>query len=68
VGSRTNLLQVAVANLDALEINLLTVRSDAEEADMERTITELMTRQTSYQAALMAMSQVMSLNLTNYLR
>jgi flagellar hook-associated protein 3 FlgL len=68
VGARTNLLQVTGANLDALELNLRTLKSSAEEVDIERAITELVGRQTTFQAALLATSQVMSLNLANYLR
>ncbi len=68
VGSRSNLLQVTAANLDALEVNLLTLKSDVEEVDIEKAITELVGRQTSFQAALLATSQVMNLTLANYLR
>ena len=68
VGSRVNLLQVTTANLDALEVNLLTLRSEVEEVDIEKAMTELVGRQTSFQAALLATSQVMNLTLANYLR
>lgn len=68
VGARTNLLQVTSANLDALEVNLLTLRSEIEEVDIEKAITELVGRQTTFQAALLATSQVMNLTLANYLR
>lgn len=68
VGARTNHLQVTSANLDALEVNLLTLKSDIEEVDIEKSITELVGRQTSFQAALLATSQVMNLTLANYLR
>ncbi|MEX0912439.1 MAG: flagellar hook-associated protein FlgL [Gemmatimonadota bacterium] len=68
VGSRSSLLHVTSANLDALETNLLTLKSEIEEVDIEKAITELVGRQTTFQAALLATSQVMNLTLANYLR
>jgi flagellar hook-associated protein 3 FlgL len=68
VGSRTNLLQVTSANLDALDINLRTLKSEVEEVDIEQAITELVNRQTTYQAALLATTRVMGLSLADYLR
>jgi flagellar hook-associated protein 3 FlgL len=38
-----------------------------EDADMEKAITELVSRQNTYQAAMLATSRVMGLNLANYL-
>lgn len=68
VGSRANLLQVTTSNLDALELNLLTLKSEIEEVDIEKAMMELVGRQTSFQAALLSTSQLMNLTLTNYLR
>lgn len=68
VGARMNQLQVTGANLDAMEINLLTFKSDLEEIDIEKAITELVSRQTAFQAAMLATSKVMGLTLANYLR
>jgi flagellar hook-associated protein 3 FlgL len=68
VGSRANQLEVTRANLDALEVNLRTFKSDLEEVDFERAVTELVTRQTAYQAAMLATSRVLGLNLADYLR
>lgn len=68
VGARMNALQVTSANLDALEINLTTFRSDLEDADLEAAITELVGRQTAFQAAMLATSRVLGMNLTDYLR
>jgi flagellar hook-associated protein 3 FlgL len=67
-GARVNQLEVARANLDALEINLSTFKSDLEEVDLEKAMTELVSRQTAYQAAMMATSKVIGMNLTDYLR
>jgi flagellar hook-associated protein 3 FlgL len=68
VGARSNQLQVTTANLRALEVNLQTFQSDLEEVDLERAVTELITRQTAYQAAMMATSRVIGMTLTDYLR
>jgi flagellar hook-associated protein 3 FlgL len=67
-GARVNQLQVASANLDALETNLTTFKSGLEEVDMEKAMTELVGRQTAYQAAMMATSRVLGMNLADYLR
>jgi flagellar hook-associated protein 3 FlgL len=68
VGARVNQLQVTSANLDAIEANLETFRSNLQEVDLEEAITELVSRQTAYQAAMMATSRVMGLTLADYLR
>lgn len=68
VGARMNQLQVTGANLNALEVTLKTFRSDTQEIDFENAVTELVGRQTAFQAAMMATSRVMGMNLTDYLR
>ncbi|HEX7239811.1 MAG TPA: flagellar hook-associated protein FlgL [Longimicrobiaceae bacterium] len=68
VGARMNALQVTSANLDALDTNLTTFRSDLEEVDLEKAVTELVSRQSAIQAAMLATSRVMGMNLTEYLR
>jgi flagellar hook-associated protein 3 FlgL len=68
VGARANQLELTTANLRALEVNLQTFRSDLEEVDFERAVTELVTRQTAYQAAMAATSRVIGMTLTDYLR
>jgi flagellar hook-associated protein 3 FlgL len=68
VGARANQLQVTASNLDALEINLRTFKSDLEEIDLEKAVTELVGRQTAFQAAMLATSRVMGMTLTDYLR
>jgi len=67
-GATENQLDIAGANLDALEGNLKALVSNLTEADTERAVTELVTRQTTYQAAMLATSRVLSLTLTDYLR
>lgn len=68
VGARSNHLGVAEANLHALDTNLRIVRSDLVEVDLEAAITELVGRQTAYQAAMLATSRVMGMTLMDYLR
>jgi flagellar hook-associated protein 3 FlgL len=67
-GARVNQLDVTSANLDAFATNLKTLKSDLEEVDVEEAVTELVSRQTAYQAAMLATSRVMGLTLADYLR
>jgi flagellar hook-associated protein 3 FlgL len=68
IGARGNQLEITKSNLSALEINLQTLKSNLEEVDLEKAITELVNRQTAYQAAMLATSKVMGLSLADYLR
>ena len=68
LGARANQLQITSANLGALEITLTTFKSDLQEVDFEQAVTELVGRQTAFQAAMLATSRVMGMNLTDYLR
>ncbi len=68
VGARRNRADAASASLDVMEANLQTKKSDLSEVDMEQAITEMVARQTAYQAAMLASSKVMGLSLTDYLR
>jgi flagellar hook-associated protein 3 FlgL len=47
---------------------LTTFRSDLQEVDLEAAMTQLVTRQTAYQSAMLATSKVLSLSLADYLR
>ncbi len=67
-GARTNGLQVAAQNLSALKVNLTTYRSTLQDIDIESAVTQLVQKQTAYQAAMMATSKVLSMSLTDYLR
>lgn len=67
-GARSNYLQVTLSNLDALDGNLQTFKSDLEELDFETAVTELVSKQTAYQAAMMATSRVIGMTITDYLR
>ncbi|HUE96698.1 MAG TPA: flagellar hook-associated protein FlgL [Longimicrobiaceae bacterium] len=68
VGARSSALQITAANVGALEAGLLILKSDVEDADLEKAITELMSRQTTYQAALMTTSRIVGMTLADYLR
>jgi flagellar hook-associated protein 3 FlgL len=67
-GARVNQLDVTSANISAFAINLKTLKSDVEEDDVEKAVTELVSRQTAFQAAMLATSKVMGLTLADYLR
>ncbi|MEP6691888.1 MAG: flagellar hook-associated protein FlgL [Gemmatimonadaceae bacterium] len=67
-GARSNQLQVTSSNLDALKINLQTFESNLQDVDLEKAVTDMVSRQTAYQAAMLATSKVMGMTLTDYLR
>lgn len=68
IGARTNQLEITSSNLDALKVTLTTYKSDLQEVEFEQAVTELVGRQTAFQAAMMATSRVIGMNLTDYLR
>lgn len=67
-GARANQLDVTRSNVDALTLTLTAYRSELVDVDIEQAITELVAKQTTYQAAMLATSKVIDLNLTNYIR
>jgi flagellar hook-associated protein 3 FlgL len=67
VGARSSQLEVTSSNLTALDTQLRTFKSVLEDADTEKAVTDLVSRQNTYQAAMLATSRVMSLNLASYL-
>jgi flagellar hook-associated protein 3 FlgL len=68
VGARQNQADTVHNALAALELTLTEQKSDLSEVDAERAITEMLARQTAYQAAMLASSKVMGMSLTDYLR
>lgn len=68
VGARGNRLDMTSANLDAYEGTVTNLKENLEGIDYESAITDLMSRQTAYQAAMLATTKVMGLTLTDYLR
>jgi flagellar hook-associated protein 3 FlgL len=67
-GARRNQLDMAASNIDALDVNLRSFRSTLSDAELEESISQLVARQTAYQAALMSTSRIISQSLTDYLR
>lgn len=67
VGARSSSLQIAGANVDALNVNLQTFKSDLQDVDLEEAMSNLVNRQVAYQAALAATSRIMSTTLADYL-
>ncbi|HEX6925003.1 MAG TPA: flagellar hook-associated protein FlgL [Longimicrobiaceae bacterium] len=68
VGVWADQLDITTANLDALDLNLKTFKADLQEVDFEEAMTDLIGRQTAYQAAMLATSRVMGMTLADYLR
>lgn len=67
-GARALRVSAARENVDALGLTLRTFRASVAEVDIETAVSDLVRRQTAVQAAMMATSRVLSLNLTDYLR
>lgn len=68
LGARENQLQVTGSNITALQANLSTFKSNLSQVDQEKAITDLVTRQTAYQSAMLATSRVLGMTLTDYLK
>ena len=67
-GARANALDVASQNVTALKANLTAYRSQLQDVDIQSAVTSLVTKQTSYQAAMLATSKILGMTLTDYLR
>jgi len=68
VGARVNRLEATRATLDALDLAITDQRATLAEVDAEQAITEMLSKQTAYQAAMIATSRVLGLSLAEYLR
>ncbi len=68
LGARENQLQVTGSNITALQSSLTTFKSNLSNVDQEKAITDLVTRQTAYQSAMLATSRVLGMTLTDYLK
>lgn len=68
VGAQTAQLEIAEANLGALDTSLRAFKSNLQDADLEKAVTDLVSRQTAYQAAMLATSRIMGMSLADYLR
>ncbi|HEX3867159.1 MAG TPA: flagellar hook-associated protein FlgL [Gemmatimonadaceae bacterium] len=67
VGARGDELQAASSALQTLQGNVASHQSDLQDVDVASAITDLTSRQTAYQAALVAISKTNTLSLTDYL-
>ncbi len=67
-GAQAAQLDVADANLGALDTSLRAFRSNLQDADLEKAVSDLVSRQTAYQAAMLATSRIMGMSLTDYIR
>jgi flagellar hook-associated protein 3 FlgL len=68
VGAMTNRLETQLARLDDHEVNLRGLLSNAEDADMARTMVEFSQTQAVYQAALQSGARIMQPTLMDFLR
>jgi flagellar hook-associated protein 3 FlgL len=68
VGALGNRLEAAAGRLDQLALTTDTARSDIEDADLARTLVDLTSQQSAYEAALKAGSSVMQRSLMDFLR
>jgi flagellar hook-associated protein 3 FlgL len=68
IGARQNQSDIVRAGLAALKDTFTAQKSGLSEVEMEQAITEMVQRQTAYQAAMLASSKVMGLSLADYLR
>jgi len=68
LGGRMNQLDISLSNLDSLEVTLKTFRSSLADADMAEAVTELVARQGSLEAAMLANANILRITLTDYLR
>lgn len=66
-GARLSTLQDAALSLGDNELQLVTYRSGLRDTDVDAAMTELIGKQTIYQAAMTATSRILGLSLANYL-
>lgn len=67
-GGRYNQLELTRTRLDALGQSASAEKASLQEADMEKTMVELVTRQNSLHAAMLSTSRVLGMTLADYLR
>ena len=68
VGSTSLRMETATANISALDGTLRAFKSNLQDVDLEQAVTQLITRQNAYQAAMLATSKVLGLSLADYIR
>ena len=68
VGAQSNQLETTTQNITALTGTLKVFKSNLQDADLEASVTALVTKQNAYQSALLATSKVLTLSLADYIR
>lgn len=68
VGAKLNRIELAQARIDDININLQTLQSRTEDADLAEVVTNLQTDQNVYQASLSVGSKIISMSLVDFLR
>ncbi|QAY67753.1 flagellar hook-associated protein FlgL [Paenibacillus protaetiae] len=67
-GARTNRIELMQSRLKNLELNLNSMQSDVEDADMEQVLIDATTAQTVYEASLSVGSKILSTSLIDFIR
>ncbi len=67
-GARSNALQISAQHLAVLKLDLASYRSSIQDVDIEAAVTAMVTKQTAYQAAMLATSKILSVSLADFLR
>jgi flagellar hook-associated protein 3 FlgL len=68
VGAKTNRIELAQSRLKDISVNLLSLQSKTEDADISEVITNLKTDENVYQASLSVGSKIISTSLVDFLR
>lgn len=68
VGARTNRIELVQARLDDRALNLTTLQSKTEDADIANVLVQSTTAQTIYQAALKSSAQILQPSLMDFMR
>ncbi|MCS7459952.1 flagellar hook-associated protein FlgL [Paenibacillus doosanensis] len=68
VGARTNRIELAQSRLEDISVNLQSLQSKTEDADMSGVITNLKTDENVYQASLSVGAKIISASLVDFLR
>lgn len=68
VGAKTNRIELAQSRLQDISVNLQSLQSKTEDADVSEVITNLKTDENVYQASLSVGSKIISVSLVDFLR
>jgi flagellin-like hook-associated protein FlgL len=66
-GIKTQLMETRDNVIDSLALNLETEKSEIEDADMVKVLSDLSAKQTAYEAALSAYSKIVSVSILDYM-